>query len=122
MEYANRRGYIIKRIGLSSKAFERRNSYVTWVDGKPILIAKYDGNYHAMNAVCAHMGCALLTDVEGNIATCPAHGARYDLTTGAMVEKPQVRPEVPCEYSESKTPLEIYRIRETPEGRLEIDI
>ncbi|MEM3186517.1 MAG: Rieske 2Fe-2S domain-containing protein [Conexivisphaerales archaeon] len=113
---------MFKRIGISSRAFERRNSLITWVDGKPILIAKHNANYYALNAVCAHMGCALLTDVNGNIAICPAHGAKYDITTGAMIEKPQVRPEVPCEYSELKIPLTTYKVRETPQGPLEIDV
>lgn len=37
------------------KVFERRNSVITWVDGKPILIVKYGDNYYGMHAVCAHM-------------------------------------------------------------------
>ena len=113
---------MLKKVGISGKAFERRNSLISWVDDKPILIAKYNGSYYAMHAVCAHMGCALLTEVEGKIAACPAHGARYDVTTGAMIDKPQVRPEAPCEYSDSKTPLETYKVRETSEGPLEIEV
>ena len=111
-----------KRVGISSRAFEGRNAYVSWVDGRPILVTKYNGSYYAMNAICAHRGCVLLTEVEGNIATCAAHGAKYDVTTGALIEKPQVHPDAPCEYSESKTPLETYRIRETTEGSLEVDL
>ena len=111
-----------RRIGLSTKAFEKRSSYVSWVDGKPILIVKHAGTYYAMDAVCAHRGCVVLTDVEGFTVTCPAHGAVYDIRTGELNEKPQVHPEAPCEYSESKTPLATYWIRETPEGSLEIDL
>ncbi len=104
------------------KVFERRNSVITWVDGKPILIVKYGDNYYGMHAVCAHMGCALLTDVNGYIATCPAHLAKYDVRTGEMIEKPQVRPDTPCEYADIKTPLPTYRVRVTQDGFLEVDV
>mgnify|MGYP001770689823 FL=1 len=104
------------------KVFERRNSVITWVDGKPILIVKYGDNYYGMYAVCAHMGCALLTDVNGYIATCPAHLAKYDVRTGEMIEKPQVRPDTPCEYADIKTPLPTYRVRVTQDGFLEVDV
>ena len=113
---------MLKKVGISNKAFERRNALVSWVDGMPILIAKYEGSYYALNAVCAHMGCVLLTGVEGNTATCPAHGAKYDVTSGRMIERPQIKPDALCEYSESKTSLETYRIRETPEGFLEVEV
>lgn len=113
---------MFRRVGISTRAFETRSSLVSWVDGKPILITKHDGDYSAMNAVCAHVGCVLLTDIEDNTAICPAHGARYDVTSGSMIERPHVKPEAPCEYSESKTPLETYAVRRTPEGLLEVDI
>ena len=113
---------MIRRVGVSTRAFEELNSLVSWVDGKAILITKYNGNYYAMNAVCAHRGCVLLTSAEGSVATCAAHGAKYDVTTGAMIEKPLVKPDLPCEYTESKTPLETYKVIETPEGALEIEL
>lgn len=113
---------MIRKIGVSTRAFDERNSLVSWVDGKPILIVKHEGKYHAMNAVCAHRGCVLLTSVEGSTATCLAHGAKYDITTGKMTEKARVHPEAPCEYSESETPLETYKIRETLEGTLEVNL
>lgn len=112
---------MLKRIGISTRAFEKSNSFVSWVDGRPILITRFNGDYYAMNAICAHRGCVLLTSAEERTATCPAHGAKYDVITGAMLEKPQVSPEAPCEYSESRTPLETYKVTETAEGSLEID-
>ncbi|GAB6945556.1 Rieske (2Fe-2S) protein [Vulcanisaeta sp. JCM 14467] len=111
-----------RRVSILVKVFERRNSVITWVDGKPILIVKYGDNYYGMHAVCAHMGCALLTDVNGYIATCPAHLAKYDVRTGEMIEKPQVRPDTPCEYADIKTPLPTYRVRVTQDGFLEVDV
>ncbi|MFP3257970.1 MAG: Rieske 2Fe-2S domain-containing protein [Caldivirga sp.] len=84
------------------KVFEKRNSIIAWVNNKPILIVKYGDRFYGMDAVCAHMGCALLTDVNGYVATCPAHLAKYDVRTGEMIEKPSVRPDVPCEYMQVK--------------------
>ncbi|MFB6470362.1 MAG: Rieske (2Fe-2S) protein [Vulcanisaeta sp. AZ3] len=111
-----------RRINILVKVFERRNSIIAWVGGKPILIVKEDNNYYGMLAICAHMGCALLTDVNGHIATCPAHLARYDVRTGEMIEKPQVRPEAPCEYEKLSIPLPTYKVRVTQDGFLEVDI
>ncbi len=95
---------------------------ITWVDNKPILIVKHGDEYYGMLAICAHMGCALLTDVNGYVATCPAHGAKYDVRTGEMIEKPQVRPEARCEYADVKAPLPTYRVRVTQDGFLEVDV
>ncbi|WP_069807542.1 Rieske (2Fe-2S) protein [Vulcanisaeta thermophila] len=111
-----------KRVTILVKVFDRRNSVITWVDNKPILIVKYGNEYYGMHAICAHMGCALLTDVEGYVATCPAHGAKYDVRTGEMIEKPQVRPEAPCEYEKLSVPLKTYKVRVTQDGFLEVDV
>ncbi len=110
------------RVNILVKVFEKRNSIIVWANNKPILIVKYGDKLYGMDAICAHMGCALLTDVEGYLAVCPAHGAKYDVRTGQMVEKPQVRPDAPCEYSNVKAPLPTYKVRVTPEVLLEIDV
>jgi len=109
------------RVNILVKVFERRNSIIAWVNNKPILIVKYGDRFYGMDAVCAHMGCALLTDVNGYVATCPAHLAKYDVRTGEMIEKPSVRPDAPCEYMQVKAPLKTYRVNVTPEGFLEVE-
>ncbi len=63
-----------------------------------------------------------MTDVNVYVATCPAHQAKYDVRTGEMMEKPQVRPDAPCEYAEVRIPLPTYRVRVTQDGFLEIDV
>ncbi len=110
-----------QKIGISIKIFESTNHYITWISSRPILVTKYDGNYYAMDAICGHMGCALLERVSGKIAECPAHGAKYDVTTGEKVGEPRVKPESGCEYEKIGTPLKTYKIRET-NGFLEVDI
>jgi|GEM_PF-6403227 len=39
-----------------------------------------------------------------------------------MIEKPQVRPEVKCEYADVKAPLPTYKVRVTQDGFLEVDV
>ncbi|MDI3317796.1 MAG: Rieske (2Fe-2S) protein [Bacillota bacterium] len=107
-------------LGLSSRLFEHRDSVVTWFKGRPVLVARVDGQLYGLDAVCAHMGCAILTDVEGKEAVCPAHGARYDLATGQLTQPARVLPERPCGQESVRTPLRTYQVREN-EGMLEID-
>ena len=110
-----------RRVALSTRIFEGRSSVVTWLQGRPVLVARVDGALYAMDAVCAHMGCALLTEVDGPIATCPAHRAKYDVRTGGVLEPAFVRPEQPCSEESLSVPLRTYRVREE-EGFLAIDI
>ncbi len=110
-----------KKITISTKVFEKTDSIVTWIDKRPVLIAKYNGKYYGLDAVCAHMGCAILDTVKNGHAVCPAHGAEYDITSGEKVKDAFVRPEAPCEYDESRIPLKTYNVREK-EGFLEIEL
>lgn len=42
-----------------------------------------DGSYCAINNKCTHVGGPLGEgQLEGNIVTCPWHGARFDVTSG----------------------------------------
>jgi len=57
------------------------------VDGKRLLLANVDGSFHAIDAVCSHMGGDLAQGkFDGRVVTCPRHGARYDVTTGEVVK------------------------------------
>ena len=112
---------VAHRVSISTRLFERRSSVVTWVNRRPILVARVDGRIYALDAVCAHMGCALLSHTEGPAAICPAHEARYDVRTGALLEAPKVKPEIPCEEEHLSIPLRTYPVTER-DGLLEIDI
>lgn len=56
------------------------------VDGKVVLLARVQGTIYATQARCPHLR-ALLTrgTLEGAVVTCPAHGSRFDVTTGACI-------------------------------------
>jgi len=86
-----------------------------------VLVVKDGESLYGMEAICAHMGCAILSEVKGRVAICPAHGAKYDIVTGNMIEKPIVRPEEPCELENISLPLRIYRVSVDKDGFLNIE-
>jgi nitrite reductase/ring-hydroxylating ferredoxin subunit/alkylhydroperoxidase/carboxymuconolactone decarboxylase family protein YurZ len=50
-----------------------------------IAIFNVDGNVHAIGDTCVHAGASLGSGkLNGRIVTCPAHGLRYDVTTGEV--------------------------------------
>ena len=58
--------------------------------GKEIVVTKLDGNYYAMDNVCAHAGADLHEgELNNNELTCPWHGARWDIKTGNLISFPQ---------------------------------
>lgn len=58
-------------------------------DGTRIAVFRTRDGYHALADRCNHMGGPLSHgDVTGSTVTCPWHGWRYDLRTGARVDRP----------------------------------
>lgn len=109
------------KVRIHVHTFEGRNSILIWLKGRPVLIVKHGDRFYGMDAVCAHMGCALLTEVNGTTVTCPAHGARYDVRTGELIEKAHIRPEVMCEQENVTLPLKTYRVSVGEDGLLEVE-
>ena len=62
------------------------------VDGVPVLLARTRaGELCALASTCTHLGGPLAEGSrEGDTVTCPWHGSRFDLRTGAVVEGPAV--------------------------------
>lgn len=57
------------------------------INGKEILIANIDGNYYAISDRCGHSNAPLSRgNLEGNVVTCPLHGAQFDVITGRKVK------------------------------------
>lgn len=51
-----------------------------------ILVANVEGKFYAMRSTCNHMGGPLNKgELDGNILTCPWHGAKWDVTTGKLI-------------------------------------
>jgi 3-phenylpropionate/trans-cinnamate dioxygenase ferredoxin subunit len=58
------------------------------LEGVELLLTNQQGAYYAVDRRCTHMGENLCEgSLDGSIVTCPRHGARFDVTTGAAVGK-----------------------------------
>jgi nitrite reductase/ring-hydroxylating ferredoxin subunit len=62
------------------------------VGNRMIGIYNVGGTYYALEDVCPHQGAPLSEgDVEGTEVTCPWHGARFELASGAHLCPPARR-------------------------------
>jgi len=60
------------------------------IEGKDeIVLANVGGKFHAMRGHCNHEGGPLWEgELDGNVITCPWHGAKWDVSNGSLVEFP----------------------------------
>jgi len=62
-------------------------------EGENVIVCRIAGKYFAVEDRCSHDGGILH---EGTLAgveiTCPRHGARFDVTSGAALSMPAVTP------------------------------
>ncbi len=59
------------------------------LEGKPVLLARIDGQYYATSDKCTHYGGPLHKGVlRGNTVMCPWHHACFNIRTGARTEPP----------------------------------
>jgi len=79
------------------------------VDGVPILIARSRaGDVCALANTCTHLGGPLAEGSrDGDVVTCPWHGSRFDLCTGAVVEGPAVFAQPRIEVREREGKIEV---------------
>lgn len=57
-----------------------------------VAVFRLDGQLYAIEADCKHMKASLVGGrIEGTVITCPAHGWRYDITTGECLTEPWAR-------------------------------
>ncbi len=61
--------------------------------GRPVCIARSQGEVFAISDVCSHADVALSEgDVENGQIECWLHGSMFDLRTGAPTGLPAIRP------------------------------
>ncbi len=66
-----------------------RSAKTVLVQGKKIAIVRVDDRYHAVDALCTHMGVPLSKgSVDGHELVCPWHAARFCVKTGAKKSGP----------------------------------
>ena len=59
------------------------------VDGEPICIAKVDGRVYAFTDNCTHISGPLNEgELDGEVLTCPWHGAQFNVCTGKVLRGP----------------------------------
>ncbi|MEJ8825319.1 Rieske (2Fe-2S) protein [Variovorax humicola] len=58
---------------------------LAFAGGRSIVLFNIDGTVHAIENSCPHNGASLASGrLDGRIIHCPAHGLRFDVTTGCM--------------------------------------
>lgn len=63
------------------------------VEGVSIAVFNIDGEYYAIENLCSHEAEPLSGGkVESQEITCPRHGARFSLVTGAVLSPPAYEP------------------------------
>jgi 3-phenylpropionate/trans-cinnamate dioxygenase ferredoxin subunit len=64
-----------------------------WDGDTAIAVFNLDGSLYAIEDVCTHDGGELTGGpIEGREIECPRHGARFDITTGAVLCPPAYEP------------------------------
>ena len=59
------------------------------VEGQRIALFKVGGSYYAIDDVCPHRGGPLSEGpLSGDEVTCPLHGSRFNVKTGAVTFPP----------------------------------
>ena len=57
-----------------------------------VVVANVDGEFYAMDGICAHQGGPLASGtLEGCKLTCPWHGWQYDVRTGQQLLSDNIR-------------------------------
>ena len=67
---------------------------VAEANGKTLAVFNVDGTIHAINNTCCHREGPLGEgELDGDIVTCPWHGWRFNVTTGACMNNPSAQVE-----------------------------
>jgi glycine betaine catabolism B len=71
-----------------------------------IFIANVGGSFFALPNKCTHVGGPLgRGKLTGSVVQCPWHGSKFDVRTGAVVQGPAARPEIPIELKIENTSI-----------------
>ena len=59
------------------------------IDGEPVCLAKVEGIVYAFTDNCTHISGPLNEgELDGEVLTCPWHGAQFDVRTGKVIRGP----------------------------------
>ena len=66
---------------------------VVEVKGHYVGVFNVDNRYYAIEDVCTHDDGPLAEgELTGTVIACPRHGATFDITTGAVLSFPAIKP------------------------------
>lgn len=84
---------------------------VVEVDGESVLLCRIaEGQVHAIENCCSHDDGPLGEGtLDGTAIQCPRHGARFDVTSGAVLRMP------------AAAPVESFPTRLTADGWVEVE-
>src|SRR3989344_2867353 len=72
--------------------FKEGQGKVVDANGKSIALFYSRGKFYAIDNTCKHMGGPLGEgELEDNVVTCPWHGWRYNIETGANLVMPNIK-------------------------------
>ncbi len=81
--------------------------------GKLIAVFCHQGEYHAIDDMCPHMGASLSGGyLENGIVTCPWHAWRFRLNDGAWADNPRIK--IGCYPVRVEGDAILVQIEETP--------
>lgn len=62
------------------------------IGSEDVALFNVEGEVHAIENTCLHAGAALCGgNLSGKVVSCPVHGWRYDVTSGALLIAPEKR-------------------------------
>ena len=69
--------------------FQASRTKVIVVQGKKIALFNVNGKFHAIDNTCTHAGGPLaMGELEGEVVTCPLHGAKFNVSSGEVLAPP----------------------------------
>jgi nitrite reductase/ring-hydroxylating ferredoxin subunit len=80
------------KVGTQAELKDLRGGRLVEANGQAIALFIVDGKYYAIENRCTHAGGPLAEgELEGDVVTCPWHGSRFKVKTGAVLSPPAPR-------------------------------
>ena len=61
------------------------------------IVRSADGPFHALSAVCTHLGCMTGFRASAGVIACPCHGSKFNAVDGTVLDGPAPVPLVTLE-------------------------
>jgi nitrite reductase/ring-hydroxylating ferredoxin subunit/uncharacterized membrane protein len=95
---------------LHADALDATSPLSVQVGDAPVMLVRDDEQVLALHDRCSHRGCSLATgEVEDGAITCPCHGSRFDLRSGAILRGPATAPQPVLEARTRDGRIEVRR-------------